>query len=171
MRTIKLGGHEYPIQGSITVHKAAAKRRNDMLRQADAEAEAEQAEKLKAGEIADINELIIKKRAAALSDEAYNAGEALQLFSDLINAAVEYSAYLLGKDIADTIFGGYPMTAEKLAFLAGVDDLNNNETNEAVAYELLESQGGAAAKNLTAQDVVKLTRQTLARAKTLQTGQ
>lgn len=169
MRTIKLGGHEYRIRGSITVHAAAAKRRNALLAAADKEAELE----AQNGEIADASELIAEKRAAALTGDEYVAGESLQLLSDLINAAVEYYAVLCGQDISGSVHGGYPMTAQKLCFIATIDELNSKELSEAVAAELLESQGGAASKNLTAQDVVNLTAllMSMDRQRTQRTGQ
>lgn len=153
MRTINLKGHEYQIHASITVDSNAEKRRNEVLKKAEAEAIAEADEK----EIADASALIREKMLAAIRDRDFNLNEALNLIADMINAAVEYNRIILCYNTEDKVYGGYPMTAEKLVFLCSVEDLNSKEVSEAVAAELIEARGGTAAKKLTAQEVLKLT--------------
>lgn len=153
MREITIGGHKYMIHCSVITEAAINKRRDEILQRAEDEASDD------VGGLSESEtlELIRKRKVSALRDASYNAGESLNILADMINTAVDYENVVNARDIRPQVFGGYPMTAQKLALVVGVTADDLNRIAEPVAQELIEEQGGDA-KNLKAGTVLMTTR-------------
>lgn len=65
----------------------------------------------------------------------------------LINEAVAFECVMHGIDISDKV-PRYPLTAQKIGMIAKANELNADETVQAITDELLECQGSQ--KNVTA---------------------
>ena len=130
MRHITLGGIEYPIRATVTVDAEVTRRYNDAILSAEAAAR-ETAEQRGLNE-GQTEQLVEREKKLALR----------------INAAVDYERVLHGRDISADV-PHYPLTAEKIGLIATLDDLNREETVQAVVDEFLDCRGGDR-KNLTA---------------------
>lgn len=146
MRYITIQGQQYPIQATVAVEAANNSRMRKALLDAEARAELE-------GKAEHLPEEQTQERAAVYRKKALktflaDAENSLQLWADLINAAVERAKVLDGRDISASV-PHYPLTARKLAFLVTAADLNDEQNALAVAQELVECRGGDP-KNLQA---------------------
>ncbi len=146
MRTITLGGSEYPIHATVTVDAEITRRYNQTILAAE-EAAREEAERegLNDGQTA---LLIDRRKSMALKRYVSDRENDLLQIALLINAAVDYERVINGRDISAEV-PHYPLTAQKVGLLASLDDLNREGTVQAIVDEFLDCRGGDR-KNLTA---------------------
>ena len=146
MRHITLGGIEYPIRATVTVDAEVTRRYNDAILSAEAAAR-ETAEQRGLNE-GQTEQLVEREKKLALRRYLGDRENDLYQIALLINAAVDYERVLHGRDISADV-PHYPLTAEKIGLIATLDDLNREETVQAVVDEFLDCRGGDR-KNLTA---------------------
>ena len=146
MRTITLGGIEYPIHATVTVDAEITRRYNQTILAAEEAARAEaEREGLNDGQTA---LLIDRRKSMALKRYVSDRENDLLQIALLINAAVDYERVINGRDISAEV-PHYPLTAQKVGLLASLDDLNREDTVQAIVDEFLDCRGGDR-KNLTA---------------------
>jgi len=150
MRKIKLGGREYPILATCNVDKIITNRYNAALFAAEEAAQEEADEK-------DLNtakraQLVDRKRRMAAKAYLADTGNAMLQFALMINEAVDYERIINQRDISADV-PGYPLDERKIGMIATLDDLNSDETMQAVAEEFAECRGGE--KNLTAGQILE----------------
>lgn len=145
MRYITLGGVEYPIHATMNAHSQITKRYNDVVLDAEAlaadEADEKQLSPAKAQKLRD------RRVKAAVKKYCADIENSLWQIALLINEAVAFEGVMHGIDISDKV-PRYPLTAQKVGMIAKANELNADETVQAIADELLECQGSQ--KNVTA---------------------
>ena len=153
MRTITLSGSEYPIHATVTVDAEITRRYNQTILAAE-EAAREEAERegLNDGQTA---LLIDRRKSMALKRYVSDRENDLLQIALLINAAVDYERVINGRDISAEV-PHYPLTAQKVGLLASLDDLNREDTVQAIVDEFLDCRGGDR-KNLTAGQLREMT--------------
>lgn len=149
-RYLTIQGQQYPIKATVAVEAANNSRMLKAVLDAEARAELEAKEhQWDEDQMQTHAEVYRQKALKAFLRDSENS---LQLWADLINAAVERAKVLDGRDISASV-PHYPLTARKLAFLVTSADLNSEDNALAVAQELIECRGGDP-KNLTAGHLV-----------------
>ena len=157
MRYITLGGKQYPIRATMNVDAKFTARYNEVIAAAEEQAVEEAAQKeLDEAKIERVRARRVKSAVKRYVNDVQNS---LQQIADLINEAVAYEAVMNGVDISGKV-PGYPMTAQKVGMIATAEDLNREETVQAVADEMMECRGGDQ-KNLTAGELMKIAKKIL----------
>lgn len=148
MHYITLRGVRYPVRATVAVDAETNRRYNTALLDAEDLAN-EEADARGAGD-GERAALIARRRKRAAREYLSDMDNSLRQISLMINAAVSAEKALNGVDISGQV-PHWPMTPEKLAALATVDDLNREDTMLAIAAELSECRGGEK-KNGTGED-------------------
>lgn len=138
MRYITLRGVQYPVRATVAVDAETARRYNAALLDAE-DAANEDADTRGVGED-ERAAIVSRRRKRAAREYMADVDNSLRQISLMINAAVSYEQVLNGVDIRDQV-PHYPMTPEKLAVLATVEDLNRDDTVQTIAEELAECRG------------------------------
>lgn len=154
MRTIRIAGYDMPIRATMRFELAVKEYLQRIADKAVADAEK--------GSRTLLEEAANDERANAIREASASAEMSLFVICELVNAAVEQEKVLGGHDRSGEL-PVYPLTVEKLAVIATLEELNSAENAAAVADEIAEARGSET-KKLMAGKLMDLSRQMMTEA-------